>query len=74
MQRESNLYDTLNDSRAWQAIIGVIERGGLLAGCSAGAMIQGDVFAVGKKRVTVWINTHRTEFGPGDVPADVFGR
>lgn len=25
-------------------------------------------------RVTVWTDTHRAEFGPGDVPADVLSR
>ncbi len=39
------LYDSLKDTLTWQAIIGVINSGGLLAGCSAGAMIQGEVFA-----------------------------
>ncbi|MEM7028692.1 MAG: Type 1 glutamine amidotransferase-like domain-containing protein [Chloroflexota bacterium] len=39
------LYDTLRDSLAWQAILDVLNKGGLLAGCSAGAMIQGAVFA-----------------------------
>ncbi len=43
--KPSHLFDTLNDSIVWQAILGVIERGGLLVGCSAGAMIQGEVFA-----------------------------
>ncbi len=38
------LYDTLAGSRAWLAIRAVLERGGLLAGCSAGAMIMGDQF------------------------------
>jgi cyanophycinase len=41
----SYLYDTLHGSLAWQAIVDVVERGGMLAGCSAGAMIQGDMFA-----------------------------
>lgn len=127
--KPSYLFDTLHDSLAWQAITEVLDRGGLLAGCSAGAMIQGDVFAgmprphqgfglwpgahivphfdqipsavvaamrlaVGKKRtligvngnsallaidgvhrvigeqVTIWTATHRTEFGPGELPAD----
>jgi cyanophycinase len=35
------LYHTLVDSAAWQAIVGVLERGGVVAGCSAGAMIFG---------------------------------
>ena len=39
------LYDTLVGTRAWAAITSVLDRGGLLAGCSAGAMIQGEVFA-----------------------------
>lgn len=36
------LYKTLNGSRAWSAIQSVLDRGGLLAGCSAGAMIMGE--------------------------------
>lgn len=123
------LYDTLEGSLAWQAITGVLERGGLLAGCSAGAMIQGEVFAgmprshggfglwpgchivphfdeipspvvsamrvamgrdhtligvdgdtalvnsngtyrvIGRK-VTVWTRSDKTEYGPGELPAD----
>lgn len=38
------LYATLQDTRTWKAILAVLERGGLLAGCSAGAMIQGEKF------------------------------
>ncbi len=38
------LYDTLAGSLAWQAIHTILERGGLLAGCSAGAMIMGEKF------------------------------
>jgi cyanophycinase len=37
------LADTLRDSLAWQAILHVIQNGGLLAGCSAGAMVQGEI-------------------------------
>lgn len=36
------LYRTLEGTRAWEAILSVITGGGLLAGCSAGAMIQGE--------------------------------
>ena len=36
------LLKTLEDSLAWQAIQLVLDRGGLLAGCSAGAMIMGE--------------------------------
>jgi cyanophycinase len=38
------LYDTLAGSRAWEAIRAVLEQGGVLAGCSAGAMIMGEKF------------------------------
>ena len=38
------LYASLAGSRAWAAICGVLERGGVLAGCSAGAMILGEKF------------------------------
>ena len=38
------LYETLTGSLAWEAIISVSETGGILAGCSAGAMIMGEVF------------------------------
>ncbi len=36
------LYRTLIDSRAWAAIQEMLSRGGILAGCSAGAMIMGE--------------------------------
>ncbi len=39
------LHATLESSLVWRAITDVIERGGLLAGCSAGAMVQGERFA-----------------------------
>ncbi len=38
------LYASLAGSRAWAAICGVLEHGGVLAGCSAGAMILGEKF------------------------------
>ena len=38
------LYQTLAGSLAWEAIQSVLTSGGLLAGCSAGAMILGEVF------------------------------
>lgn len=38
------LYRTLEGSRVWEAICGVLAAGGLLAGCSAGAMIMGEKF------------------------------
>jgi cyanophycinase len=36
------LLDTLKHSLAWQAIEAILAGGGLLAGCSAGAMIMGE--------------------------------
>ena len=38
------LHRTLDGSLVWQAILAVLARGGLLAGCSAGAMILGEKF------------------------------
>jgi cyanophycinase len=38
------LYDTLQGSLAWEAILSVLANGGILAGCSAGAMILGEKF------------------------------
>ena len=38
------LYDTLQGSLVWKAIRSVLTDGGLLAGCSAGAMILGEKF------------------------------
>ncbi len=36
------LYQTLSGSLVWKAILTVLENGGLLAGCSAGAMVMGE--------------------------------
>ena len=36
------LYKTLAGSRAWDAITAVLQAGGVVAGCSAGAMIFGE--------------------------------
>jgi cyanophycinase len=38
------LYKTLEGSLAWEAVLSVLAGGGLLAGCSAGAMILGQKF------------------------------
>ena len=35
------LLETLRDTPLWEAVLGVLDRGGVLAGCSAGAMILG---------------------------------
>ena len=39
------LHRILDGSAAWRAIEGVLARGGILAGCSAGAMVQGERIA-----------------------------
>lgn len=39
--RPDYLYRTLKDTPAWEAILTVHHRGGVVAGCSAGAMIMG---------------------------------
>ncbi len=36
------LHDVLKESVVWEAVMGVVARGGVLAGCSAGAMIMGE--------------------------------
>jgi cyanophycinase len=38
------LYQTLEGSLAWESILAVLYSGGLVAGCSAGAMIMGEAF------------------------------
>src|SRR5260370_38051003 len=35
------LLETLQDTASWQAILGVFTTGGIVAGCSAGAMVLG---------------------------------
>jgi len=42
--RPAYLYETLEGSLAWEAILSVLAAGGILAGCSAGAMIMGEAF------------------------------
>jgi cyanophycinase len=43
--RPGYLYRTLVDTPVWQAILGIYRQGGVLAGCSAGAMILGERIA-----------------------------
>lgn len=40
--RPDYLYKTLEGTAVWAAILDVLDRGGILAGCSAGAMILGE--------------------------------
>jgi cyanophycinase len=39
--KPGHLLRTLSDTPLWSAVLGVLKRGGLLAGCSAGAMVLG---------------------------------
>jgi cyanophycinase-like exopeptidase len=39
------LHQLLDGTAAWAAILGVLDRGGILCGCSAGAMVQGSHIA-----------------------------
>lgn len=53
------LHDTLAGTQVWQAVAEVLARGGVLAGCSAGAMIMGSFVPVfsswgGLPRVKEW--------------------
>lgn len=43
--KPNHLHETLVGTRAWAAVEQVLARGGVLAGCSAGAMIQGERIA-----------------------------
>lgn len=40
--KPTHLFESLNGTSAWEAIQGILKRGGILAGCSAGAMIFGE--------------------------------
>ncbi|MSQ26974.1 MAG: hypothetical protein EXR51_02405 [Dehalococcoidia bacterium] len=40
------LLDSIRDSRSWTAMLEVYHRGGILAGCSAGAMVMGGITRV----------------------------
>lgn len=48
------LFETLQDTTAWQAILGVLAGGGVLAGCSAGAMVMGERIAWGRRGGTAF--------------------
>ena len=43
--KPTHLYDTLVGTAVWAAVESVLATGGILAGCSAGAMIQGGAIA-----------------------------
>jgi cyanophycinase len=58
------LYDTLIDTPVWQAVKDVLARGGVVAGCSAGAMIMGAYLPVFSMRLGIpTINQWQSGFG-----------
>jgi cyanophycinase len=57
------LYDTLADTLVWEAVKAVLARGGVLAGCSAGAMILGGYLPVLSLRLGVpWVGKWQSGF------------
>ena len=44
----NHLYETLTNSLAWEKILAIHNNGGILAGCSAGAMIMGEKMNKGR--------------------------
>ncbi len=66
------LYTTLVDTPLWAAVRAVLDNGGVLAGCSAGAMILGSYLPVFAARLGLpWIDKWQPAFGlvPGAVIA-----
>ena len=58
------LYDTLVATPVWQAVKDVLNRGGVLAGCSAGAMIMGSHLPKLTRRMGVpWAGQWGAGFG-----------
>ena len=58
------LYQTLVDTKVWSAVRSVFDRGGVIAGCSAGAMILGGYVPEFTMRVGVpWITRWMQAFG-----------
>ena len=58
----THFFKTLNGSTAWAAINGVLENGGVVAGCSAGAMIFGQQIP---SFPTIWSFQSGFNFLPG---------
>ncbi len=57
------LHATLADTKVWAAVRSVFERGGVIAGCSAGAMIMGGYVPEFSMRLGVpWITRWREAF------------
>jgi cyanophycinase len=56
------LLQTLQNTLAWQAIQGVVAAGGVLVGCSAGAMVMGEVLFDFPQ---IWRTTPALRLAPG---------
>ncbi len=64
------LRSTLDGTAVWSAVRGVLDRGGVIAGCSAGAMIMGGyVPEFSMKAGVPWINRWQASFAllPGAI-------
>jgi cyanophycinase len=58
------LYNTLVETPVWAAVRAVLEGGGVVAGCSAGAMIMGSHVPAFSKRLGVpWVDGWQPAFG-----------
>jgi cyanophycinase len=58
------LYNTLTESPVWAAVLAVLEHGGVVAGCSAGAMIMGSHVPAFSRRLGVpWVDGWQPAFG-----------
>jgi len=58
------LYNTLVETPVWAAVQAVLERGGVVAGCSAGAMVMGShVPAFSKHLGLPWVDGWQPAFG-----------
>src|SRR5512139_3129775 len=58
------LRSTLDGTAVWSAVRDVFEQGGVIAGCSAGAMIMGGFVPEFSTKIGVpWINRWRASFG-----------
>jgi cyanophycinase len=58
------LFETLQGTALWRAVEGVLASGGVLAGCSAGAMVMGGfVPSMGSKLGLPWVGGWQAAFG-----------
>jgi cyanophycinase len=58
------LFETLQETALWRAAVSVLANGGVVAGCSAGAMVMGGyVPAMGSRLGLPWIRRWQEAFG-----------